>query len=156
MWAIMKQFNMLPNDPRLIALNVEQRDFIILSMNEDIAEKDRAMRGVTIDSDYADKTFEDEVVNSGNDWEIMHNGQDPAQIYAQVVAKTGDASYEEKSKARIEDALTNKVAHKKQQLKDVSAYQAKIIKQAREKAKRLEQAKTVSSSDLSSDDEFLE
>ena len=30
------------------------------------------------------------------------------------------------------------------------------VKQAREKAKRLEQAKTVSSSDLSSDDEFLE
>lgn len=150
MWAIMKQFNVLPTDKRLQEMNKEQISFVILSMNEDNKELDRARRGVTLDSDYADKEFDKEVAQATGDWKIMKDGQDPEEIYKQVVDKTHNSEYEERLNERLNTAKTTRTDAKNRELEAVSQYMAEQFDKAQERAKRLKKT-TVNTDDLVDD-----
>lgn len=154
MWAIMKKFNKLPNDPMLRSMTSEQRDFVILSMIEDNKEEDRARRGVKLDTDFADKEFDEEVAQAHGDWKIMKDGQNPEDIYKQVVSKTSNSEYEERLNERLHTARTSKTDAKERELQAVSDYMAKQFDSAKERAKKLSKEQVVDKEMLEEDDDI--
>jgi len=116
MWAIMVKFNRLPNDPGLNALTVEQRDWILMSMQRDNEEMQAAAKGMDLDSGAADldENYLDDIYNNPTDeWEIMRDGQDADEIFKQVVKLTGNDEFEEKMRVNIESARTTGIDNKK-------------------------------------------
>lgn len=78
MWAIMKQFNVLPNDERLLSLTTGQLNYIISSMVLDVKEQEELVKGLDPDKHYEDSDFE---------WEgelILPQGEEADDIMSQV------------------------------------------------------------------------
>ena len=112
----MVKFNRLPNDPGLNALTVEQRDWILMSMQRDNEEMQAAAKGMDLDSGAADldENYLDDIYNNPTDeWEIMRDGQDADEIFKQVVKLTGNDEFEEKMRVNIESARTTGIDNKK-------------------------------------------
>jgi hypothetical protein len=89
MWAVMSQFKVLPTNDDFRNLTDAQLDLMIYSMQEDHREMELARKGLTVDSQYYDSSFEEEVWNREvGDWEILREGHDPDDIARQVEAIT--------------------------------------------------------------------
>lgn len=58
MWRIMKEFNVLPTDPRFQALTTNQLDYIINSMVQDSIEIEKASKGVNSEVTASDDNFD--------------------------------------------------------------------------------------------------
>lgn len=58
MWRIMKEFNVLPTDPRFQALTTNQLDYIINSMVEDSKEIEKASKGINSEVTASDDNFD--------------------------------------------------------------------------------------------------
>lgn len=85
----MKTFNVLPTNDDFRNLTDDQLDFIILSMQEDNREMERARKGLTTDNEYYDTSFEEEVWSKAEgEWEVLKDGHDPNAIARQVEALT--------------------------------------------------------------------
>lgn len=84
MWAIMKFFKVLPNDPLLKSLTFAQREFIIASMNEDVKEAERQAKGEKEVSRVEDKSFEKKFYSNEN-VELLEQGDDLDDIYKQTL-----------------------------------------------------------------------
>ena len=82
MWAIMKFFKVLPNDPLLKSLTFSQREFIIASMNQDAKEAELASKGQKQVSQYDDKSFE-KLFYSNEEVDLLADGDDLEDIYKQ-------------------------------------------------------------------------
>lgn len=115
-WAIMKLFKILPNDPLLEKLTYSQREFIIQSMNEDAKEAERAARGAEKTTQAEDKSFESKFY-SNEEVNLLEDGDDLDDIYKQslkiksdVDAKEGKhEDYDKVIQERIEAAYQNKL-----------------------------------------------
>lgn len=115
-WAIMKLFKILPNDPLLEKLTYSQREFIIQSMNEDAKEAERAARGAEKTTQAEDKSFESKFY-SNEEVDLLEDGDDLDDIYKQslkiksdVDAKEGKhEDYDKVIQERIEAAYQNKL-----------------------------------------------
>ena len=89
LWAIMTKFNVLPSNEDFRKLTDAQIDLILYSMEEDYREMERASKGIQVDSEHYDSSFEDEVWNRDvGDWEVLKEGHDPDEIARQVEALT--------------------------------------------------------------------
>lgn len=89
LWHVMKTFNVLPTNDDFRNLTDDQLDFIILSMQEDNREMERARKGLTTDNEYYDTSFEEEVWSKAEgEWEVLKDGHDPNAIARQVEALT--------------------------------------------------------------------
>ncbi|AIW03323.1 hypothetical protein CPT_Mater166 [Bacillus phage Mater] len=85
LWGIMKTFEVLPTDPSFRELTNTQIDLMIYSLNEDHREMELARKGLAIDSEHYDTSFDDEVWNRDvGDWDVLRDGHDPNEIAKQV------------------------------------------------------------------------
>lgn len=115
LWAIMKFFRVLPNDPLLKSLTFSQREFIIQSMNQDAIEAKNASEGKKTDQKIVDRSFTKKFY-SNDDVDLLEDGDDLDEIYRQsliakkkVDAKYGiDEDYDQVIKERIQQALDDK------------------------------------------------
>lgn len=82
MWAIMKFFKVLPNNPLLKSLTFSQREFIIQSMNEDVKEQQRAANGMKTVAQVEDRSFEKKFY-SNEEVDLLEPGDDLDKIYKQ-------------------------------------------------------------------------
>lgn len=82
MWAIMKFFKVLPNNPLLKSLTFSQREFIIQSMNEDVKEQQRAAHGMENIAQVEDRSFEKKFY-SNEEVDLLEPGDDLDKIYKQ-------------------------------------------------------------------------
>lgn len=141
MWAIMKKFNVLPNDPLLKSLDYQAIDFIIESMNQDVREEEARANGgkVTEDSYFEDASFEDFLKDPTMD-NIISNGDDPEDIYEQVKDMTEDKDYDK----RLDERIDNAISEKGQIDKNVDEH----IKQQQEQLEKDMQAKGINLDDI--------
>src|SRR5690606_24822189 len=85
LWGIMNKFQVLPTNEDFRKLSDDQIELILYSMQEDARELELAKKGLTVDSEYYDSSFEDEVWNRPvGDWEVLRDGHDPDDIARQV------------------------------------------------------------------------
>lgn len=90
MWGIMKQFNVLPTDPRFRELTKEQIDFILYSKELDIKEQDRARRGMALDAEFEDYEADEWWNASHEDFKALKDDHDEEDIARQVNALTSE------------------------------------------------------------------
>lgn len=120
MWAIMKFFKVLPNDPLLKQLTFSQREFIIQSMNQDVKEAEKARNGQKTVSQFEDKSFEKKFYSNKPE-KLLAPGDDLEDIYRQTLqmkakedAKRGiSENYDKVLKNRIQTAYEEKMQQEK-------------------------------------------
>ncbi|AEZ50427.1 putative RNA polymerase [Bacillus phage BCPG3] len=89
MWVLMKTLNMPPTDPRFLALDDAQVELMLYSLEEDAKAIERARKGVQVEDENFDSSFDDEVWNKPNgEWELVKKGHDMDDIARQVNAMT--------------------------------------------------------------------
>jgi len=156
LWAIMKEFKILPTSEDFRSLSDAQIDLIIYSMLEDNRQMDLARRGVKEDGNYFDDAFEEEVWNKAPDeWAVLKEGHDPDDIARQVEALTKEEdrrnlmskfdSIEDYNKFRESGGQTSRES-------EISDYIDKQIRAAQEKARMIESAKSGGSEKVIVDD----
>lgn len=128
MWAIMRFFKVLPNDPLLKSLTFSQREFIIESMNEDTHQQELAAKGLKEEDTFEDKSFE-KIFYSNREENLLEDGDDLDDIYRQSLnlKKEADAEnginedYDKIISERIQaayDEKMQKVANAKAQVEE--------------------------------------
>ncbi|ATN94561.1 hypothetical protein BSP10_220 [Bacillus phage BSP10] len=81
----MKTFNVLPTNKDFRELSDDQIDMMIYSFKEDAREAELARKGLTVESEHFDASFEEEVWNADvGKWEVLKEGHDPNEIAKQV------------------------------------------------------------------------
>lgn len=90
MWAIMKEFKVLPTDDRFKELTGHQVNFILSSMGYDNKLLERARKGIDINSTMED-TDESWWYASHEDFEPLVEGHDEEDIARQVQEKLSEA-----------------------------------------------------------------
>ena len=81
----MKTFQILPTNEDFRNLSDSQIDLILYSMEEDHRERELARKGLSVDSQYYDTTFDEEIWNKEvGDWEVLKEGHNPDAIAKQV------------------------------------------------------------------------
>lgn len=145
MWFLMKSFNVLPTNEDFRELTDDQIDMMILSVNEDNIERERASKGLSVDSDHYDESFEDEVwTRDVGDWEVVKEGHDPDDIANQIEALTKEEDL--KNLSSKFDSLDEyneylESGGKTTRESEVEEYINRQIKMAEEKAQAMEMNK---------------
>jgi hypothetical protein len=140
LWGIMTKFNVLPTNEDFRNLSDVQIDMMIYSMQEDYREMELAKKGVQVDSQHYDSSFEDEVWNKDvGDWEVLKDGHDPNDIARQVDELT--KAEDRKNLAMKFDSLDDYNAYleaggKTTRESEVEQYINKQLALAEEKAQR--------------------
>ena len=137
MWAIMKFFKVLPNDPLLKSLTFSQREFIIASMNQDVKEAELASKGKKEVAHYGDDSFE-KLFYSNENVDLLADGDDPDDIYKQSIKlkAKGDAEqgisedYDQVISDRIKAAVEEKELNIKNAKAQADENWKKYIKEA--------------------------
>lgn len=143
LWAVMDKFNVLPTDERFRNLSDYQMEMIFLSMEEDARQQNLRAKGLTVESDYFDSSYEDEVANKPDgEWEILKEGHDADDIARQVEEMTNAEELkklyskfeglEEYNQYREEGGQTGREMQ-------VSEYIKRQIEKAKERAREKEQ-----------------
>jgi hypothetical protein len=141
LWAIMTKFNVLPTNEDFRNLSDAQIDLMIYSMQEDYREIELAKKGIQVDSQHYDSSFDEEVWNRDvGDWEVLKPGHDPNAIAKQVEELT--KAEDLKNLAMKFDSLDEYNAYleaggKTTRESEVDQYINKQLALAEEKAKRL-------------------
>lgn len=141
MWRIMETFKVLPTNEDFRKLSNEQIDMIIYSMREDHREYELARKGLTVDSEFYDTSFDEEVWNKETgQWEVLKDGHDPNDIARQVEQLT--RAEDLKNLATKFDSLEEYNDYladggKTSRETEVEQYINKQIQEAEEKARRL-------------------
>jgi hypothetical protein len=128
LWAIMKFFRVLPNDPKLRSLTYAQREFIIQSMNEDVHEQELAAKGMEETASYSDDSFEKKFY-SNKEEDLLEGDEDLDKLYQQSLQlkqKTDiNAGMQAKDLSQYDKEITEKIntALYEHQKKQESAHQ---------------------------------
>ena len=101
LWAIMKEFNVLPTEQRFKDLDDYQIEFIIGNMNRDVYEHNKQLKQAQKGGKY-DSQFEDD---DSSWWDESHEDFDPVpdfldadDLAKQMEAKLSDRDKEERAK----------------------------------------------------------
>jgi hypothetical protein len=138
----MKEFQVLPTNEDFRNLSDDQIDLILYSISEDHREMELARKGLSVDSNYYDTSFDEEVWNKPvGDWEVLKDGHDPNDIARQVEELT--KAEDLKNLAMKFDSLDEYNAYleaggKTTRETEVEQYINKQLAVAEEKAKRLQ------------------
>jgi hypothetical protein len=141
LWAIMTKFEVLPTNEDFRSLTDDQINLMIYSMNEDHREMELARKGLTVDSQYYDTDFDEEIWNRDvGDWEVLRDGHDPNDIARQVEELT--RAEDRKNLAMKFDSLEEyndylEAGGKTTRETEVEQYINKQLQAAEEKARRL-------------------
>jgi hypothetical protein len=144
LWGLMTKFKVLPTNEDFRQLSDSQIDLMIYSMNEDYREMEMAKKGIQLDSQHYDSSFEEEVWNKDvGDWDVLKEGHDPNDIARQVEALT--RSEDVKNLASKFDSLDEYNAYleaggKTGRETEVEQHINRQIAIAEEKARRIEAA----------------
>ena len=85
MWVLMKTLSMPPTDPRFLALDDAQVELMLYSLEEDAKAIERARKGVQVEDENFDSSFDDEVWNKeAGEWKLVKDGHDMDDIARQV------------------------------------------------------------------------
>lgn len=117
MWAIMKFFKVLPNNPLLKALTFSQREFIIQSMNEDVKEQERAAKGMKTVAQVEDKSFEKKFYSNG-EVDLLEPGDDLDKIYKQSLEMKAKEDSKRGVHEDYDKVLTDKIKSAAQEKRD--------------------------------------
>ena len=124
MWAIMKFFKVLPNDPLLKSLTFSQREFIIASMNQDAKEAELTSKGQKQVAQYKDDSFE-KLFYSNEEVDLVADGDDPEDIYKQSLKLKAEYDAEngiaEDYDQVISDRIKAAADEKEQKIKNAKA-----------------------------------
>lgn len=91
LWLLMKTFNTLPTNKDFLALSDDQINMMIYSLQEDGREMELARKGISVDAEYYDADFDEEVWNKPvGEWEVLREGHDADEIARQVAELTRD------------------------------------------------------------------
>lgn len=140
LWGIMTKFNVLPTNEDFRKLSDMQIDLMIYSTQEDHREMELARKGIQVDSQHYDSSFEEEVWNRNvGDWEVLKPGHDPNDIARQVEELT--KAEDRKNLAMKFDSLDDYNAYleaggKTTRESEVEQYINKQLAMAEEKAQR--------------------
>lgn len=112
-WAIMKEFKVLPTDPRFKSLTIAQREWIIRNMILDTQELKNAQEGKESTKGYRDtsKDFDKFFEKRGEYRHAVDIDDDSLsgdEIYEQVKDMTEDSTYDENLEAKIRNAIADK------------------------------------------------
>ncbi|ULF49011.1 tail assembly chaperone [Bacillus phage Darren] len=89
MWVLIKTLNMPPTDPRFLALDDAQVELMLYSLEEDAKAIERARRGVQVEDENFDSSFDDKIWNkAAGEWQMVEDGHDMDEIARQVNAMT--------------------------------------------------------------------
>ncbi|AUM58862.1 hypothetical protein BCP01_060 [Bacillus phage BCP01] len=89
LWTLMKTFNVLPTNEDFRKLSHVQIDLMIYSMEEDYRQAELARKGLQVDSEHYDNSFEEEVWSKEvGEWDVLKEGHDAEKIAKQVEALT--------------------------------------------------------------------
>ena len=89
LWGLMTKFEVLPTNEDFRKLSDDQIDLMLYSVAEDNRERELAAKGLQVDSDHYDSSFEEEVWNRDiGEWDVLKDGHDPDDIARQVEALT--------------------------------------------------------------------
>jgi hypothetical protein len=155
LWHVMKTFSVLPTNEDFRTLTDDQLDFIILSMQEDNREQERARKGLTAENEYYDTSFDEEVWSKAEgEWDVLKDGHDPNDIARQVEALTREEDV--RNLAMKFDSLEEynafrEAGGKTTRESEIDQYINRQVALAEEKAKRLSATKgkkLVNDSDL--------
>ncbi|ADH03174.1 tail assembly chaperone [Bacillus phage W.Ph.] len=81
----MKTLSMPPTDPRFLALDDAQVELMLYSLEEDAKAIERARKGVQVEDENFDSSFDDEVWNKeAGEWKLVKDGHDMDDIARQV------------------------------------------------------------------------
>jgi hypothetical protein len=81
----MKEFKVLPTNPDFQNLTDAQIEFILYSMQEDHKERERARKGLMVDSQFYDTDYEQDVMGKDiKEWDVLKEGHDADEIAKQV------------------------------------------------------------------------
>lgn len=142
LWAIMKTFKVLPTDPNFLALTDAQIDLMIHSMNEDAREAELARKGLTVDSEHYDSSFEDDVWNKDDgEWDVLREGHDADKIAQQVQAltrKEDQSNLDKRFDGLDEYNEYREAGGKTSRETEVEQYMNKRLEEAYEKARDLD------------------
>lgn len=117
MWAIMRFFKVLPNNPLLKALTFSQREFIIQSMNEDVKEQERAAKGMKTVAQVEDKSFEKKFY-SNDEVDLLEPGDDLDKIYKQSLEMKAKEDAKRGVHEDYDKVLTDKIESAAQEKRD--------------------------------------
>lgn len=140
----MTKFNVLPPNEDFRSLTDVQIDLMIHSMNEDHREMELARKGLKVDSEHYDSSFEEEVWNRDvGDWDVLKEGHNADDIARQVEELTKEA--DKKNLASKFEGMEEYNAYRESGGKtdremSVDSYIDKQIALAHEKAKLYEAA----------------
>ena len=143
LWFIMKTFNVLPTNKDFRELTDDQINLILYSLEEDYKEAERASKGLSVESDYYDDSFEEEVWNREvGEWKVLKEGHDPDDIARQVEELTREEDLKNLySKFDSLDEYNEYLASggKTARESEVESYIDKQIRVAQEKARAIEE-----------------
>jgi len=141
----MREFKRLPTDQSFRELTDHQINLMIYSMNEDHRQLELARKGLTVDSEHYDTSFEEEVWNRDvGDWEVLREGHDADAIAKQVEELTraeDQANLATKFDSLEEYNAFREAGGKTTRETEVEQYMNKRIAEALDKAKMLEATK---------------
>lgn len=155
----MKTFNVLPTNPDFRKLSDMQLELMLYSLEEDHREMELARKGLAVESEHYDSSFEEEVWSRDvGDWEVLKEGHDPDEIARQIeeITKEEDKinlmskfdSLEEYNDYLEAGGQTPREA-------EVSEYIDNQIRAAQERAKALEAGKRSKDGKVFMDDRDL-
>lgn len=140
----MTKFSVLPTNEDFRSLTDIQIDLMIHSMNEDHREMELARKGLRVDSEYYDSSFEEEVWNRDvGDWDVLKEGHDAEAIAKQIEELTREADRKNlasKFEGVEEYNAYREAGGKTEREMSVEGYIDKQIAMAYEKAKLYEAA----------------
>lgn len=131
MWAVMKEFKLLPNDPQLKALDFQALDFILYSMQQDVEEA-KQKNPTDTNNQFEDTEF-DKVYNDPHATTMLADDDNLDDIYSQVQDMTEDASYDERLDSKIKNAIIEKKQKDENTDEIVKRNQAKLEKDLKDK-----------------------
>lgn len=134
----MKFFKVLPNHPLLRSLTFSQREFIIQSMNEDVKEQERAVKGKTKVAEANDRSFAKKFYSNEN-VELLEDGDNLDDIYQQSLkiksredAKNGvNEDYDQVITDRINQAYEDKMNNIKNAKAQVDENWENLLKESK-------------------------
>lgn len=108
LWALMREFKVLPTDPRWLELTDEQIEFMLYSMERDVVEADRARRGIQVDGEYEDND-ESWWYAEHDEFEALRDDHDEEDIARQVEDLTTEEDRERLRKRFADNEELNEI-----------------------------------------------
>lgn len=112
MWAILKAFKVLPNDPLIRNMDVLTQDYILEELEYDNEIQAKIAKGIDPSKEIEDDEFSKIYNSKDRHVKLLADGDNLDDIYSQVRSITKDKNYDKRLDSRIKKAIKNKELQK--------------------------------------------